>query len=335
LLVGALEAIARLRRLTVGMIAAAFGAIVGFVSLYIGWISGGLTPATGKGWSVRLGDILFGFTSPWGAGISWGDMLAAVLRRSAMAEGLNGRPSSQFLWMLVLPFIIFGVVLLKGWRMRAVRPAIGRLISITMGFYTISALEIVAIYSRGGDVSFEERHLRAAGMLIFVCVLACLEYFPKRSIEALTVWALSILMSLYGIISIAGRERSMKRGMVDSYSRTLQDADPGAIEFARSAFAQEGRDSLFVIPSARLAIALPTGARILVNLGESESEDPIVPRTYIGRVAGKVYVILPTQILETDRASQELRAFVDYPIDAWEKHDFGNSTVLVQAGQRR
>jgi hypothetical protein len=333
LLAGSVEGIVRLRRITAGMIAGAVGAMIAFISLYFTWFSRGANPASGTGLSFRLGDILFALGTPWGAGISWGDMLQAFLRRSALGANSENHPSSVFLWCLLPVVIVFVTALAKGWSLRTAEPDLQRLIIITMLFYAVSALLMIAIYSRGGDVSFEERHLRAAGMLIFICAMASVACLPRKSIIGLAVGFLSVLMSLYGVFSLASRTRASKKGTIDSVTRTQQEVDKGAMEFVRSAYAREGRSALFFTPSAQIACAFPRGARILTNLAESESENPVVKRTYTGRVSGGVYVILPAQIADSERATEELKAFVDYPLNGWSRYSFGLSTVLVQEGQ--
>jgi hypothetical protein len=328
LLAGSIEALIRLRRITAGMVAAAAGALLAFVSLDFIWFARGANPTSGIGLTFRMGDILFSLGTPWSAGIAWGDTMQAFLRRSTVGASAENHP--LFLWCLLPPVIVFVAALARGWSLRDTHPNLKRLIVITVVFYAISALLMIAIHARGGDVSFEERHLRAAGTLIFVCAIGCAAALPRKSIVVLAVGALSVLMSLYGLFSLVSRARSGKKDMIDSVTRTQQDVDRGAMEFVRAAFAREGKNALFFTPSAQIASAFPPGARILTNLAESESEDPVVKRTYTGRVSGGLYVILPTQIVDTKRAADELKDFVDYPPQAWTKRTFAHSTVLMQ-----
>ena len=331
LLIGCVEVLVRSRRITAGMVAGAVGAILAYASLHFVWFSRGSTPASGTGWSFRFGDVFFALAAPWGAGTSWGDMLTALFRRSALDEPTEGHLPSVFLWCLLPPVILFLTVILKGRLQGSYDANLSRLLRITVGFYILCALAMSAIFLHGGDVSLEERHLRAAGMLIFVCVLAMTSHMSRSSVSRLAVLTLCGLMSLYGCFAFAHRARSAKRGEIDSYSRTQQtNVDEGAIEFARAAFTREGHNALFVLPSPEVACALSPSARVLSNRIEFESEATILARTYHGKVQGRLYVIMPTRIAESVKGTLLLKEFIDYPFDAWESHSLGSSTVFVQ-----
>lgn len=333
LLTCSVEALVRLRRITAGMVAGAVGASVAFGSLYLVWFSRGTTPASGTGWAFRLSEVFFALAAPSGAGVSWEDMLAALLRRSASNDPIEGSLPSVILWLLLPPVFLFLTVILKGWREYADDAMLRKLLKITVGFYAVCALAMSAIFAHGGDVSLEERHLRAAGMLVFVCLLAVSSRLPRNSVIRLTVGALCVLMSLFGSIAFAHRAWSTKQGQIDRYSRTHQPSvDESGIEFLRTEFEREGRDALFVLPSPDVACAFPPKARILSNHIEFESEATISARTYRGKVPGRLYVVLPTRIAQSVKGSLLLKEFVDYPPNTWESHSFGSSTVLVQQG---
>jgi len=61
---------------------------------------------------------------------------------------------------------------------------------------------------------------------------------------------------------------------------------------------------------------------------DGAQENALIP----DRVSGGPYVILPTQIVDTKRALDELKASVGYPLEGWRKPNFAHSTVLMQAG---
>jgi hypothetical protein len=335
------EALLRLRRITAGMVGGAIGALLALASLQFVWFSRGETPASGATWSFRVGDVFFALAAPWSAGISWGDMAAALLRRSALhgqvaifdARPINDSDPFVIVWYLLPPVLVFGAVMLKGWRLRANDANLSRLLTITAGFYVVCVLAMSAIYLKGGDVNFEDRHLRAAGTLIFVCVLAIAARLPRKSVYRFAVAVFCVGMSLYGVASLAYRVKSTKQVEIDSYSRTRQPiVDREALEFANAAFTREGRDSVFVLPSAEMACVFPPNARILSNLIEFESDEIITERTYRGKVPGRVYVIMPTRTAESDKGKLLLKEFKDYPLDGWERHNFGKTTVLVQGG---
>jgi hypothetical protein len=335
LLAGSVEALVRLRRITAGMIGGAVGAVLAFAALQFAWFSHGTTPASGAGWSFRAGDVLFALGTPWVAGISWVDMLTSLLnRRHPALDGLENGNLSLILWLLLPPIVLFLTVIVKGWQQSAHDVNLRRLLMIAACFYAVCALAMAAIFSHGGDVSLEERHLRAAGMLILVCVIAVSIRQPRRSVSRLAVGALCAFMSLYGGLAFAYRAWATKRGEIDRYSWTHQPVvDETAIESLRATFAQEGRDALFVLPSPEVANVLPPSARLLVNHIEFEPEETISARTYRGKARGRLYVVVPTRIAQSAKGTLLLKEFLDYPLDAWKTHSFGNSTVFVQPGE--
>jgi hypothetical protein len=336
LFAGGFEALIRLRRITAGMVAGAVGAIVAFVVLYAAWFSHGTTPATGTGWSFRFGDVFFAFGAPWSAGVSWTDMLMSVglnLRHGAFLGGSENGIPTVILWLLLLPITLFLTVVVKGWQECVYDENLKRLFIITACFYAVCAAAMSVIFLHGGDVSLEERHLRAAGMLIFVFVLALATRLPRRSVSRFAVVALCGFMALYGCVAFAYRAWSIKRGEIDRYSGTHQpNVDESAIESLRTAFAHEGRDALFVLPSPEVVCALPPDARVLTNHIEFETEKTISARTYRGKVQGRLYVAVPTRVAQSAKGTLLLQEFKDYPLDAWEIHSFGSSTVFIQAG---
>jgi hypothetical protein len=339
LLAGSVEVLVRLRRITAGMIGGVLGALLAFGTLQLAWFSHGTTPASGAGWSFRTGDILFALGAPWVAGISWTDMLTSLLfnpRHPILGGGIENGSLPLILWLFLPPIVLFLTVTVKGWQQNIHGMNVRSLLVIAACFYAVCALALAAIFSHGGDVSLEERHLRAAGMLIFVCVVAVASGLPRRSVSWLAVGALCCFMSLYGGLAFAYRAWSTKRGEIDHYSRTHQPVvDEVAIESLRTAFAQEGRDALFVLPSPEVANAFPPSTRILLNHIEFEAEETISARTYRGKVRGRLYVIVPTGTAQSAKGTLLLREFLDYPLDAWETRSFGSSTVFVQPGETK
>jgi hypothetical protein len=336
LLTGSVVALMRLKRITSGMLGGAAGAFLAVGGLYIGWFSRGSTPASGTTWSFRAAEALFAFGSPWGAGVSWLDMVMSLFfnPRHPILSGRTLTPdTSTIVWFLLPPIFLFAPIILWGWRHRDEDENLGALMKTTICFYLICASVIAVIFLHGGDVSVEERHLRAAGTLIFLCVLAVLGRLPGFSIGRWTATAFCGLMALFGIVTFAYHARSVKPAEVDRYSWTYQSAsNESAIEAARTAYTMEGRRALFVLPSPDVACALPPSARVLSNHIEFETETAIRERRYRGRVPGRLYVIVPTAEAQSVKGALLLKEFTDYPLDKWEKQSFGSSTMFVQQG---
>jgi hypothetical protein len=224
-------------------------------------------------------------------------------------------------------------VIVKSWQEYIRDANLKKLLIITVSFYAVSALAMSAIFLRGGDVSVEERHLRAAGMLIFVSVFALTSRLPLKSVSRLAVGAVFVFMSLYGVTAFAYRARSKERVEIDGYSRVLQsNVDPSVLESLRRTFAQEGRDALFVLPSADAASAFSPSARILVPQIESDPQALAWAREYHGKVRGHLYVVVPTRLAPSHNTTALLKDFLDYPFTAWESRVSGSSTVYVQNG---
>lgn len=336
LLAGAVEGLVRLRRITAGMVAGAVGASLAFGALYVLWFSHGATPASGTGWTFRADNVLFVLAGPWSAAVSWMDMLTSLLfspRNPILHGGPENGDLSVILWLLLPPVLVFSAVILKGWRKPLRNENLSRLLVITTCFCAFSVLALSAVFSHGGDVSLEERHLRAAGMLILVCVLAVTSRLARNSVMRIGVIVLCGFMSFYGSTAFAYRAWSTGRKQIDHYSRTRQPSvDESAIEFLRAAFAREGRDALFVLPSPDAACAFPASARILSNHVEFDTEASLAAQTYHGEVRGPLYVTMPTRVAQSAKAALVLKEFIDYPADAWQTYSVGGSTIFVQQG---
>jgi hypothetical protein len=327
LIAGSLVALMRLRRITTGMVAGATGAIVAVGLLYATWFSRGPTAASGSGWTFQSSYLVFAVVAPWGAGVSWMDLWESVLSNPA-------RPMLRDPWFLLPPVALFAAPMLWGLKRRTDgRSELSELIKITACFYAIYALTLATLYMHGGNISIDERHFRSAGTLIFVCALGVADGLPRKDGARFAVGAFCGFMSLYGVFSFVSRAQSTDLRQIDPYSRTRQlKVDVGAVEYARAEFAREGRDALFVLPFPDAASAFPPGARLVATRTdpELEPEARIAARKYAGRVPGPVYVLMRTRIARTAKGTLLLKEFTDYPPDAWDANQFGDTTVFVQ-----
>ena len=43
-------------------------------------------------------------------------------------------------------------------------------------------------------------------------------------------------------------------------------------------------------------------------------------------------MIMPTRMAQSVKETLLLKEFMDYPLNTWERHGFGSSTVFVQGG---
>jgi len=202
----------------------------------------------------------------------------------------------------------------------------------TTCFYAVCVLALIVIYLHGGTVSQEERHFRSAGTLIFVCVLAVAAALPRKAMGRLAVFTFCGLMSINGAVLMVKDARSARQEPVDPYSGIRQDdMDMRALEFANSAFAREGRNDVFVLENSGVASAFPPNARILVTEFLFEPESMIAARRYAGGVPGHLYVLMQTTTAQAVKGTLLLKLFPDYPFNVWESHQFGKTSVFVQA----
>lgn len=331
LIAGGLEFLLRRRRIATGLVGGGAGAALAVAVLYALWFAHGSTPASGTGWSPRVAQVLFAWGSPWGAGISWTDMLTSLL--SALHLGkiqVDDRDLPVGLWLLLPPVVLFTTVIFTGWQKFRNDEKLCRLLTITLSFYAIFACIMSAIYLRGGDVSVEERHLRAVGTLIFVCVIAIVSRLPRTSVVRIASIALCGLMAFYGSVVFAYRAYAAGRKQIDPYSGTRQPGiDKSALDALRGDLAREG-DAVIVLPSPDAVIAFPPAVRALSNHIEYETDAAVALRSYHGTVPGTLYVVVPTEIAQTEKGSLLLKEFTDYSPLGWKSTVYGATTVFTQ-----
>jgi len=313
------------RRITRGMIGGAFGALGTLALLYVAFLwRGGNPSASVAPWSLPFRDIAFACLVPWVAGISWSDPIGLIFFRN----GFSYVPTA-FL-ALILPFATLVIGLVLFWRPRTTSEKKLKLFS--MFFYGIVTVVFILLYMHGSAISFEERHFRSVGTLLFVCALtsALTGQLPRWS-RGLFL-ALSVLMALYGVASFSYHEFTTARGRsLDRSSWTNQRIyDAAALDFTREVYAHERRAAVFVLPSYQLAVTLPVDARILVIDLNYEGDQLRLTRGYAGRVPGHLVVLMPNREAETSWSNKLLSSFTDYPRNSWESKSFANITVFSQ-----
>ena len=318
---GSIVVLIRLRRITPGMVGGAAGATLAMGLLYATWFSRGPTAASGTGWRLDFTKVVFSAASPWGAGVSWMDMWEQVLLRDP----------SWIVWILLPPVVFFASAIVWGSRRKMDgRSEPNEFTKFTACFYAIYTLAMEVLFMHAGP-AIEERHFRTAGTVIFVCALGVADRLPRKNAIRLAVVSLCGFMAMYGVVSFINRIRSTDMGAIDLYSRTRQfKVDPKALDYARAAFGREGRNALFFLPFPDAASAFPLGARFLSTSLDEVPESLLAARRYAGRVPGHVYVLMRTRLAQSAKGMLVLKEFANYPLDAWEGHEFGDTTVFVQ-----
>jgi hypothetical protein len=321
---GGLVSLAFGRRITHGMIGGALGALAALAIVYIAFLSRGPTGVSETSWSLPFKSIAFASLAPWVVGISWGEMMTTLFF-----------PTRSYLYLptALLAFLVPPAILMAGlvlfWRPQTANEKKFRLFSLW--FYALVAAVFILLYIRG-PITCEDRYFRSAGTLLFVCALiSALAAGIPRWARGLFL-ALCVVMALYGLASYSHLAWTTADGQsLDTTSWTNQKFfDAAAIDFARDAYAHEGRDALFVLPTYQLVVTLPTEARILLVDLNWEPEWEFETLRYSGRVQDHIFVLMPNSICDTSKGRKLLMAFKDYPLDAWERKTFANMSVFFQ-----
>jgi hypothetical protein len=313
------------RRITRGMMGGALGVVAALAFLYLAFFSRGPTAASHTVWSLPFKSIAFASLAPWVAGISWSDPFEFMF---FPLRDTFSMPTAYLAFLVPPTLLVASMVLF--WRPRTDGEKKFRLFSLW--FYGVVATVFILLFICGGVISLEERHFRSAGTLLFVCALmsaltARTSRWAKRPFLVLCA-----LMALYGVASFSYHEKTTAKDQsLDKTSWTNQRIfDAAAIDFARQAYAQEGRDALFVLPSYQIAVALPTDARVLIIDLNYEGDEARVGGRFFGRVPGHIFVLMPNGISDTSKCRALLSAFTDYAPENWERITFADMSIFLQ-----
>jgi hypothetical protein len=330
LVAGSLVVLAFNRRMTHGMIGGALGALAALAILYLAFLSGGGNPSDSVApWSLPLRDIAFACLVPWVAGMSWSPPLGLIFFPNGFYYVPPASPPAALLALIVPSAILVGGLVLF-WRPQTTSERKFRLFSLF--FYGILAAVFTLLYIHGSAISFEERHFRSAGTLLFVCALmSALTAGIPRWTRGLFL-GLSALMAFYGLASFSYHEFTTAKGQsLDRSSWTNQRIfDAAAIDFTREIYAHQGRHALFVLPSYQIAVTLPVDARILVVDLNYEGDESKITGHYAGRVPGRLVVLMENSIADTSNGHALLSAFSGYDPEVWRRKTFSTMSVFYQ-----
>jgi hypothetical protein len=240
---------------------------------------------------------------------------------------------------LLLPPAVLAMALVLYWRPQTTKEQEFR--TFSLWFSGILAIVFILLFIHGAAISPEERHFRSAGTLLFVCAMMAVAGTGISRWMRGVFLTLCAVMALLGLASFSYHQLTMAKGLwLDQKSLTNQDPgvfDPAAVDFLQEAYAREGRNALFVLPSYALALTLPTDARVLAMDFNLWARSEVQDLRYAGRVPGHVFVLLPNTIIDaqsgTSNASKGralLSSFTDYAADAWKRKSFQNASVFFQ-----
>jgi hypothetical protein len=330
----ALVCLASGRRITRGIVGGVFGAVAALVVLYLGFLSRGPTAASQISWSLPFGDIAFCLLAPWIAGISWPDPMYLFLSKFFYLPAVH--------IALLLPPAVLIMALVLCWRPQTTKEQQFR--TFSLWFSGIFTAVFIMLFIHGAVIEPEERHFRSAGTLLFICAMMAVAGAGISKWMRGVFLTLCAVMALFGLASVPYHQlRTAKGPWLDQKSWTNQRLtnqdifDPAAVDFLREAYAREGRNALFVLPSYQLALTLPTDARVLAMDVNWATKSEVQDLRYAGRVPGHVFVLLPNTIIDAQSGASDaskggalLSAFTDYAVGAWKKKSFQNTSVFFQ-----
>ena len=118
------------------------------------------------------------------------------------------------------------------------------------------AIAFAAMYLRGADISFEERHFRYAGILFFLLLLTAIDQWRVRFAKGLACLVV-IVLGFYGLKnSVTGAYAQMR--YYDPTTGISQDISPAVLEYLRSEMTRHNfQRPIALVSSPTAFISLP------------------------------------------------------------------------------
>jgi hypothetical protein len=309
------------RRLTAGMVFGALSASAALALVYVLWLARGPSAVGGSNGEGAAANIAFMVLAPWTAGLSLLDLLFRIFLFPS-GEILSG--PGVTLWLLA-PFA--GLIADRDARDVGVQAWLN-----FAGVFCLLFGSVLLVMMLGlAGISMEERHVRPIGVVILISLVVIAMTAQRHGWRRRVVAGLCAIMASYGLGSFVFR--ALNAYQADTYDAAsgLQQAivDRPALDYLRAAYAQEGRDALFVIPSPEVALALPLGARIIATHLDFTPESDIACLRFQGVIPGTVFVVMQSRLLPT-KGQALLHAFADYDMSRWQIRSFGQTSILSQ-----
>jgi hypothetical protein len=305
----------------------ALGASAALTLVYVLWLARGPSAVGGSNGEGVVANIAFMLLAPWTAGLSLLDLLFRIFLFPS-SEILSGPGAT--VWLLA-PFA--GLIAAMLFLDRDERDVgVQAWLSFATVFCVLFGSVLLVMMLGLAGISMEERHVRPMGVVILVSLVVVAMTAQRHGWRRWVVAGLCAIMASYGLGSFAFR--ALNAYQADAYDAPsgMQQAivDPPALEFLRAAYAQEGRDALFVIPSPEIALALPVGARIIATHLDFTPESDIARLKFRGVIPGTVFVVMQSRLLPTAKGQALLAAFADYDLSRWQIRSFGQTSILLQ-----
>lgn len=313
----------RQRRMTFSMLAMLAASGAGALFFLVFWLAHGEVPAGGSEFAITWPAILFPVAGAAFSGVSALDLLSWLLLH----------PSAPILSDLAMTSYVLGPLglLLQFWVWYRLRDT--RYRAMTIGLFAIIALytaAFAAMYVRRASISFDERHLRYAGILFFLLLLVALDQWRTLVAKGLVLMGVGAF-AVYGLTSYAVGARELMRGRYyDPLSGTSQQiVSPVVLEHLRSEMTGHNwQRAIAVLPSLEAAIGLPRFRIIAIHL-DFISREMIAGQKWAGR-AEKIFVIVQERMVDNGKAEVLLKSFVDYEEGKWSQAQIDGMVVYSQ-----
>jgi hypothetical protein len=309
------------RRLDSSIIAMWAASAIGALCFMMLWVARGPVPAGGSTVSFSWLPIWFSITSAAFSGISGLELLDWFFEHRWV------RISSDFSMVIELSYVLGPLgLLLMVWvwlRLRYTRYRDTAVLLLTI--ILLYAIAVAAMYLRGADISFEERHFRYAGILFFLLILTALDHSRVRFANGFACLVV-IVLGLYGLKnSITGVYAQMR--YYDPTTGISQDISPAVLQYLRSEITGHNfQRPVAVLSSPTAFISLPR-FRILHPFGGWLEHR--YGTKWVGR-AEKIFVVLPEKLVLNGRAETVLRLLASYEFDKWKHTELDGMIIYTQ-----
>ncbi len=311
------------RRVTAAMAGLAVGSAAAAALFWWGWLSRGDNPAG----QANAPELWAAWLFPPAAAAFGGFTLQELLARFLVHPELHMLPGKD---LRVLSWVLgpAGLALMFwAWRKLAgeTKSLAWARLSAVVVFLQISALAV--LYTKGSSISFEERHLRYAGILVLLSVLMAADLGGGRwkKVAAATV----VFFGLYGIVSFAiSTWQAAKSGRLDPVSGLQQGViAPSVLRYLADQGSVASQPTVFVA-SAEVGLALP-GWRIDAIQLDFTPLAVVETQVRKGRVP-ELYVVLQKHMESNGKADAVLNSFRDYQRGEW-KRTLMDGAVIYQS----
>jgi hypothetical protein len=315
--------IASHRRLRTSVMAIWIAAIVLGLLVQGFWLSRGATPVTAAAAALspcagmvatqRYNPIPFSIAAAGFSGVSGLTMVAS----------LASRPLPPVLPHVAVPVLALLAVGLMGWVWWCLRTSAYRHWMFVFGAIILSYTGIVAtFYLIGSEIDYDERHLRFAGVLVFLLLLVAAA--TRTSVARHLGLVAASFFGLYGLASYAtGVPRILHEGIGDPMSGvTVRVTSPAAVAYLRE---QQRSRATQAMPVAVVPVQVATNLRGFRILPFHAVETT----RWSGRV-DEIYVVPRNDALSSARVDSLLKAFAGYDRGSWRERRFGAFMVFSQ-----